>query len=187
MKSTKLLLALFLLFTCLSCAKVDADNSSKIDLRENVQTPPVSKNAEDCVTMNFHYLITLDFKPVANTQQIEVFLDEKAFNEENLKTLFSYLSDKNTEPKDLPNGSNLIIIVKTNWQQLDLPSDCLPSGSSGEKGKTDTNNYHFARFYRRGENSYFGYNATLNTSKLKDVIMKGDKIFRNGQWQKLQN
>jgi len=104
-----------------------------------------------------------------------------------LKRFLLTLSDKNPEPENAPNGSNLIVIVKTDWEQMQFSTNCTGSGMSGGNNGADEYDYHFARFYRRGENAFFIYNSTLKTSKLKDVIMKGNKIFRNGQWQEPWN
>jgi len=183
MKPVIFLVSFFLLFICLACAQIVSNTENKAYLKENTQTTLSEKKTEDCVTMKFRYLITQDYKSTPNTRHIEVFLDEKAFTEKNLKTLFNYLSDKNPEPNNSPNRNNLIVIVNTDWRQLEFPTDCPPIGISETGAGTDTYHYHFARFYRRGENAFFTYNPTLKTDNLKDVIMKGNKIFRNGQWQ----
>ena len=74
--------------------------------------------------------------------------------------------------------------MNTDWKQLDFPSDCPSSGSSGRDSGRDAYDYHWARFYRREGKEFFVYNPVKKVWKDKDVIMKGDKIFRNGAWQK---
>ncbi len=173
----QILAILFSLFLCIACSEIAT--KSGVGKSDNViaQTVGITKKLGDCVTLNFHYLVTWDSMVTPNTQQINIFLDEKAFSEENLKTLFTYLSGKN------PNSQNLIVIVKTNWQQLSLPSDCPASGTSGGANKPDEYDYYQARFYRREENAFFTYNPTLKTSNFKDVQLKGNKVLKNGQWQ----
>ncbi|HEX8251068.1 MAG TPA: hypothetical protein VF599_23035 [Pyrinomonadaceae bacterium] len=128
-----------------------------------------SGNSEtDCVTMKFHYLVTLDFMLTSKIRRIEVFMNEKAFSEENLKTLFAYLSDKYTSSEDLN------VIVNTNWNQLQLPTDCLPLRASNQPDKPDKYDYHQAIFNRRGKIKYFRYNPVLKTSIFKKVTMNNN-------------
>lgn len=167
----------FLLFVCLACGELATKTNGESSNNAVAQTINIQKKTEDCNTLDFHYLVTWDSMVTPNTRQINIFLDEKAFSEENLKTLFTYLSDKDS------NSENLMIFVKTNWQQLSLPTDCPPSGMSGGNGKPDKYEYHEAKFYRREENEFFTYNPTLKTSKFKDVQLKGNKVLINGKWQ----
>jgi hypothetical protein len=119
----------------------------------------------DCVTMKFRYLVRNDYMSTPKMRYVDIFMDEKAFSEENLKTLFDYLSDKYTGPEDLT------MVVVTNWNQLPLPTDCPPSGISGLPDKPDKYDYHQAIFHRRGINKYFRYNPVLKSSIFKKVIM----------------
>jgi len=136
---------------------------------------------DDCVTWDFHYLKTMDHQMSSRFRRIEVFMEAEAFTEANLKRLFRYLSDKNP---DANAENNLLILVKTDWKQLGLPSDCPPSGASGGDSGRDAHKYHWASFYRRGEKEFFDYNPEKKPGSHEDVIMKGTEIYRNGVWQK---
>lgn len=177
----KISLTVFLLiFICIAYAQVATKTENKLHLNDVARTTTENKPS-DCVRMDFRYLITADYQITPNTRRIKVFLDEKAFTEENLKKLFRYLSDKNPDPNDSPN--NLTVVVNTDWKQLDFPSDCPPIATSGGNSGTDAYDYHWARFYRREGKESFVYNPIKKVWKDKDVIMKGNKIFRNGAWQ----
>jgi len=184
MKLTISLAVFLLLFICIACAQVSTKTENTSYLNDIAKAPLAAKRTDDCITMDFHYPITSDNQASPNTRQIEVFLDEKGFSEENLKKLFRYLSDKNPDPNNSPN--NLILKVNTDWKQLGFPSDCPGVGVSGGITGTDVNDYHWARFYRREEKEFFTYNPTKKVWKNKDVLMKGNKIFRNGKWQEPQ-
>lgn len=128
------------------------------------------RKMDDCITMPFHYLIVENVLYSPKVRHILVFLDEKAFTEENLKTLFQYLSKKNPEPK------HLTITLKTNWTQLSLSSDCPQLGLTNQPARRDEYDYHQAIFYRRdrsGTVEYFRYNPILKTADLKTVVLKG--------------
>ena len=182
MKYTILITTIFLFFVCLACARIATNAENTAELNETVQAKTTNPKTDDCVPLKFHYLVTQDLMMSPNTREIEVFLDEKAFSEENLKSLFRYLSDKNPDPNSSPN--NLIIIVNTDWTQIPLQWDCPPVGISGQDTGRDAYDYHWARFYRREGREFFTYNPVKKEWKDKDVIIKGDKIFRNGKWQK---
>lgn len=146
------------------------------------KSAPEAIDKNSCLTFNFRYLILSDERMSPTTRTIEVFTDEKAFNEENLRKLFRYLSDKNPDPD--PETKRLNIFVYTDWKQLGFPSDCPPSAMSGGDSGRDAYDYHWARFYRKEGREFFVYNPVKKEWKDKDVIMKGTEIYRNGAWQK---
>lgn len=120
--------------------------------------------------MDFHYLILENNLSSPKVRHIEIFLDEKAFSEENLTKLFRHISDKNPAPE------NLTVHVFTNWKQLPLPSDCPLIVISEQPKRLDENDYHKAVFYRRdrsGGTEYFRYNPVLKTEDFKEVFLKG--------------
>ena len=127
---------------------------------------------QDCVTFDFHYLELENYPYETSTlKHIEVFIDEKAFTEKNLSTLLGYLSDKYLKWK------YLVVVVHTNWEQLQFPSDCPGSGSSNQPDDPHENDYHHATMYRTGENQFFHYNPVLKTYERKTVIVKGKKCW----------
>ena len=145
------------------------------------QTAKTKKNQTDCGLMNFRYLISHDHQTSSVVRHIEVFLEDRAFSEVRLKILFSRLS------KEYADAKFLVIIVKTNWNQIPFKlksHNCPGVGSSGGSSNVEKFEYHKASYYRRDDREFFTYNPTLGTSKFKDVIMSGDEIYRNGQWQK---
>jgi hypothetical protein len=166
-------LAIFIsLFICIACAQVSTKTENSAYLNDIANVPTSTKKTEDCLTMDFHYLLTENQLYSSEVRHIEVFLDETAFSEENLKKLFKYLSYKNPEPK------HLIIEVKTNWKQLDYPSDCPGIGASNLPERQDKYDYFQAVFHRTGSNGiteYFRYNPTvkIRDSDFKTVIIKG--------------
>ncbi|MGD9588305.1 MAG: hypothetical protein AB7Q37_05535 [Pyrinomonadaceae bacterium] len=136
----------------------------------------------DCVRFDFQYLIVSDEQMSPNTRKIEVFMDEKAFNENNLRKLFRHLSDTHPDPNKLPN--NLLLYVYTDWKQLGTYSDCPVIAMSGGDGGRDAYDYYWARFRRREGREYFRYNPIKKVWNDKTVILKGDEIYENGAWQK---
>ena len=181
MKPTIFVAILFVFLICVTCEQANSGDNNKTYVNEILQTSKAETMPEDCTTLKFRYLIIDDSMVTPNTRNIEVFLDDKAFNEENLKALFRFLSDKNPDPNELPN--NLMVFVKTDWNQMPFSSDCPPSGFSGGDAGKDRYDYHWANFYRRQGKESFVYNPTKKVWKDKDVIMKGNKIFANGKWQ----
>lgn len=164
-------LALFLsLLLCSGCERVSSEvknhNERKIDLRNSFN----QENEKSCVTFNFHYLETQNVLYSSTIRNVEIFLDENAFSEENLKKLFVYISEKNPEPK------NLIVKINTNWKQLDFPSDCPGQGASNMPERPDKYDYLQAIYQRRARYEYFDYSPEIKVdqSKFKRVILKNE-------------
>jgi len=158
-----------LVFVYIACGQVTTKLADEESGNVAAQTPVVQKQTEDCVRFKFHYLETENalYSPVV--RHIEIFLDEKAFSEENLKTLFEYLSEKNPEPK------HLTVVVHTNWAQLGFPSDCPGIGMSNMPARPDEYDYHQAIYYRREKVEYFRYSPALKVdqSQFKMVVLRG--------------
>lgn len=146
---------IFVFFTHLQNKRVETQNNNN------------EESVANCVKMKFRYIITENTIQSSNFRKIEVFLDEKEFSVENLKELFSYLSSKYPEPK------YLTVLVKTNWAQLQFPSDCPGIGRSNVPVKPDEFDYHQAIYYRRGGNEYFRYSVILKSDKLETYVIKG--------------
>jgi len=132
------------------------------------ETPTANLAEKECITMPFHYVLADNWEKSSNVREIEVFMDDKAFSLENLKMLFAYLSDRFPEPK------HLNVRIKTDWSQLNLPSDCPGSGSGGSNiAKVESFDYHRADYYRRGDDVYFYYTTQLKTEKMEKVVLSG--------------
>ncbi len=166
----KVLIAFFSIFVCIACGQVISKVASNESNQVIKQDSIVRKNNDECVTFKFRYLETQNVLYSSTTRHIEIFLDEKAFSEENLITLFAYISKKNPEPQ------HLTVIVHTNWAQLDFPSDCPGSGASNMPDRPDEYDYLQAIYYRRAKVEYFRYSPTIkvHSSKFKQVVLRNE-------------
>ncbi|HMU34436.1 MAG: hypothetical protein JSS77_11880 [Acidobacteria bacterium] len=133
------------------------------------KTPIASMSEKECITMPFHYVLVDNWEKSSTVREIEIFMDDKAFTLENLKMLFAYFSDRFPEPK------LLIVRVKTDWSQLNLPSDCPGAGSGGSNiAKVENFDHHRADYYRRGNDVYFYYTTKLKTETMEKVVLSGN-------------
>src|SRR5688572_27733210 len=87
-------------------------------------------STDDCVSFDFRWLEFQNVLFSKAVRHIEIFMDERAFSEKNLRALFVYLSKKNPKP------GMLTISVRTSWAQLEPYSDC-GDAISGEPDKPD--------------------------------------------------
>ncbi len=162
-----LIISMVLFLSGWSCSSMP----TRADAVETEADSSVDSNAENCVTLPFRFVVVRDTLKSANLRDIEILLDSKAYSVENLKILFSYLSEKNVEPQ------YLTITVYTEWSQLELPSDCPGSGHSGnhpsQQHKLD---FHHAKYFRRGDNVFFRYSSALGTEKLETFVIKGKAL-----------
>lgn len=143
--------------------KIQDENSDGLLM----QTVIAQTDNNDCLTMDFRYLVISVARYTPVSQRVDVFLDDKAFSEKNLKTLFTHLAKRYSGTKIL------IIIVSTNWKQLPLSSDCPPRGLSDTSSEAPEEfEYHQAEYFRNEEVEYFRYNPVLNTENFKKVILK---------------
>jgi hypothetical protein len=169
----KVLIAFFSIFVCIACgqviSKVESNESSQATKEDSIVWKENKENNE-CVTFKFHYLETENVLYTPVVRHIEIFLDEKAFSEENLKTLFAYISKKNPEPQ------HLTVIVHTNWAQLNFPSDCPGTGTSNMPARPDEYDYLQAIYYRRAKVEYFRYSPAIkvDSSKFKQVVLRNE-------------
>jgi hypothetical protein len=143
---------------------VDEDQANPSSVES---TQPVRPVKSECFTIPFHFILIRDADYSSNVKDVEVFLDETAFNEQNLKNLFLHLSNRYPQP------AMLLIHVKTDWKQLPLPSDCPGTGASNLPLDPDRNDSYKA-FYRRSTvdgTEYFKYNPELNSDDYRTVII----------------
>jgi hypothetical protein len=125
------------------------------------------QNDSKCKTLQFRYLVMSNVLATPKVRVIEIFLDDTAFSEGNLRELFQFLS------KQFPEPAGVTITVKTDWRQLPFPTDCTPFAMSSQGGKWKDFDYHGAIFHRReGERSFFLYNPDLNVKEEKKVIVE---------------
>ena len=127
-----------------------------------------------CTSFDFNFLEIYNKKWSPKVRRINIFMDDNAFNENNLKKLFKYVADKNPEPK------HLTIILATNWKQIELPYDCPQRLESSLPDDPNRYDYRQAIFKRRalGDKTveYFHYYPVLKSSEYTEVIMKGRRI-----------
>jgi hypothetical protein len=114
-----------------------------------------------------------------NTRWIDVFMEEKSFNEDNLKKLFAYVSGKNVGPK------NLTVMVYTHWEQLPLKLDCSEVVIVHPPQKPAVPNYHKAIYHRKigsPTREYFVYSTDLapQSPKFRTVGLQGVKSSDEG-------
>lgn len=168
---------LFIFASCGELTKITNENSEKV----SAQSVEINKRDNNCEIMDFRFLIEKDYQASPVIHRVDVFLDKRAFSEANLKKLFSKISNKYAD------ATFLIVIVKTDWEQISMPTypeDCPGSGFSEQDSPPQMFKYQEAKYYRRGENEFFTYNKPiLGKSEHIDVILKGGKIYRNGTWQ----
>lgn len=149
-----------LVFICFSCSDVKQKLA-----KDNL---PLASVRNECTTMPFHYLIVRDWLKSPAVRELEVFMNAKEFSAQNIGSLFSHLSEKFPEP------DRLTIHVRTDWSQLDLPSDCPGIGAEGGSELISENyDFHRAVYYRRGEDVYFYYTSELKTEKMEKVVLSG--------------
>lgn len=127
-----------------------------------------NNEVQSCDTAPFRYVVTNDWRKSSKVREIEVFMNPADFEPEKLKQLFQYLSRKYTEPEFLQ------IKVKTDWSQVQVPTDCPGSGASGDVFEKNYD-FHRAEFFRRGENVYFYYTTELKTEKMEKVVISGNR------------
>ena len=132
----------------------------------------LADHPDKCVQFSFRWLQTENVLYSEKVRHIEIFMDEKAFNEENMKALFAYLSAVN------PNPDYLIVQVYTNWAQLPTTApNCPGSGISEQPADPHEYDHLQAIYWRRGEREYFKYSpqTKVDQSEFKTVIIRGPK------------
>lgn len=162
-KATIILLLLFG-----SVANGQSAKKDSVKIQDKTSLSQNDKN--DCFKFKFHYLELENVLYTSVVRHIEIFLDEKAFSEENLKTLFIYLSKKNPEPV------HLTVVVHTNWAQIWYPSDCPPVAISEQPVRPDEYDYLQATYYRRAKVEYFKYSPAIkvDASEFKQVVLRNE-------------
>lgn len=161
--------------TCLALFLSIAFESSFTSKKVNATTSNCSQASSSsiepsptCVSFNFRFIELENYAYHTETlKHVEVFLDEKAFSEENLKELLAYLSTKHSAWK------YLVVVVHTNWAQLDPFSTCPGTGISNMPARPDEYDYFQAVMYRNGEHQFFHYYPKLKSEERKTVISKG--------------
>ena len=164
----RILITLLLVLVCIACGQVATKIATEESSSASAQTFVAKKQTKNCTTFRFYWLEIENVLYSPIVRHIEIFLDEKAFSEENLKTLFAYLSEKNPEPK------HLTVVVHTNWKQLWFPSDCPPTAISEQPDPPDKYDYLQATYHRRKDVEYFDYSQTvkIHAAEFKRVYIR---------------
>jgi len=132
----------------------------------------VSTPSQFCKHFDFHWLELQNYKASESRRRIDVFMDDEAFTETNLKELFSYLSQVNTEQ------SGLIVMVYTDWSQFSNPSPSCPGTACGECNSDHTRDEHLrATYWRLEDTEYFRYSLREgdDDANFKTVAMNSSK------------
>ncbi len=171
MKKTLAIILLSILYPACSVRRLltldSTSSSGPAAITCELQSQRVSVEAPaDCKRFEFRYLVVANDLYSANLRHVDVFIDDSAFAEDNLKELFIYLSNKFPDPADLT------VEVNTSWRQLPLPSDCPATAMSSQAARWKNFDYHGAIFYRRGERSYFRFNPDLKVKEEKTVVLE---------------
>jgi hypothetical protein len=101
-------------------------------------------------------------------RNMRVFLDEKAFSEENLRKLFKTLSKAFPEPMELD------IDVITNLEQAYIFGEPM---SSEDTNTSNSGNHYWAVYHRFKDNEYFRYGPNPSGGEVKTVVLKGRDPF----------
>jgi hypothetical protein len=98
-------------------------------------------------------------------REIYLFYDERAFSEENLRILFTYLSKKYPKP------NSMTIRLETSWDKVSDP-DCGEGVGYSNRPDLEKKRLH-AVFIRSGKNEFFRFTPTLESINLETVVIKG--------------
>lgn len=152
-----------LILNTLSCVKMPVVRQNTADLLASNQIGAT----QDCESLtNMSFLIVSNELRSDNLRHIQIFMINVDFSLENLKKLFSNLSNRFRSPK------YLTIVVYTDWSQLDLPTDCERIGSSKKNVNGDKNEFLWGVFNRHEQKKTIRYTKTANADHLETVIVE---------------
>ena len=139
------------------------------DSVETVSGGPIQRSANGSRPQSeFRYVIVKDsVDPVLPRRNIEVLLDESAFSEESLRTLFALISKRYRKPQWI------YISVATNLRQIATPEERDLPNVSESNIVPEPDPYPRAIMFRQDGNQLFRYTPNPPSSKLKTVILKG--------------
>lgn len=155
------------------CSTAANENRLARSNERPVESPSIQRSSRDeCVRFDFRWLELFNGLYSSTIRHIDIFLDPKAFREDNLKRLFEHLSKVNRDP------DFLIVSVYTDWNQIDPAApNCPGSGMSEMPAQPDEYDYLQATFWRRGEREYFRYSPKIkvHAANFTEVIIRGPK------------
>lgn len=134
-----------------------------------------AKNFSKESISSFRYIIfdnELDerFGRELTSRYVAVLMDAKAFNEDNLKILFSLISKRFPAPK------SLYIEVFTNLEQTYTPEEKDSGGNSDSGEPARGYEFDWAVYIRTHDNEFFSYGSFKKDIKTVDIIQqKKDK------------
>jgi hypothetical protein len=147
-----LLTSLFLLFFAVSCGidspqakETDSSQVKEMNLGLSLRSPDCIEDVKGkCERFGFRWIEMYNYLASSKIRRAEIFMDPSAFNEANLRQLFEHLSRVNPEPSDL------IVTVKTDWNQLQPSAPSCPGyGASNMPEPPDKYDYLQATYQRR--------------------------------------
>jgi len=124
--------------------------------------------ARFCKPFDFHWLELENEQYTSSIRHIEVFMDEKAFSEANLRALFEYLSKANPQPE------GLTVVVHTDWSQFQNPSPNCSGWGMSESSEVPRYDHLQAIYWRRPGREYFRYSPDVNVdqTRFKKVVIR---------------
>lgn len=156
------------IFYAWAFARLSSDSTHNVMAQSQPETK-ASSPTKFCKQFKFHWLELENEKYSEAIRHIEVFMDEKAFSEANLRELFDFLSKSNPDPE------GLTIVVHTDWSQFSEPSPNCPGTGCGEcSSKVDPYDHLQAIYWRRPNREYFKYSPKLGVanSEFTTVVIK---------------
>lgn len=156
----KVLLWTMLVFVQFGCTAVQPASYSEI-LPGPATTP---QSSPTCNGITFRFVIVSQQAMSDKIFKIEVFLDPKSFSENNLRSLFEYLSSTKDD------SVTLLINVETDWNRIRIPNGCI-GGDSSLPFDPSENSFHRAIYRREAGKASFRFNPVLNTNKFVRVNM----------------
>lgn len=173
----KLILYIFVLLLCFSLGATAVVFVETLTAVKSVETNSISVTLEPTRMPQTQTCYDLEFSIVNNDlysskiRHVELFLDPNAFNEKNLRRLFSCVSRDNPEP------AWLTVQVETDWSRVHLPTGRPGTGSC--PAPPDPHEYDFlqALYWRRENHEYFRYSPGIHIHQFyfKTVVIRGKR------------
>lgn len=162
----QVLATLILCFQLLCGAQSNSTRErSEIVINTSIAELPQHEVHDECGDLDLRYLVTSDRPVTDKVREVRIFLDPKAFSNENLRRLFGHISKKYREP------DTLLIYVETDWERI-VPPDACPSGDSSLPKDPKENDFHRAFFRRHGSSATFRFNPVLKTTNYETVKLE---------------
>src|SRR5574341_2511954 len=98
---------------------------------------------------------------------VVILLDERAFSEDTLKSLFKLVSAR------FPTPHHLNVQIYTSLEQVETPEEYEQGRVSESPGDPNMDKYHWAFFIRTNDSELIRYNPKPPNPAMKTVVLKG--------------